>query len=165
VDIADNEVRRAGLPPSNGDSSPWFAVWILIAFGNVAIRGNILESFGGAPTVFLGFALSCVFTDNQCFLDNVKTLGGNLPDLVIWLGFSESSNAGAIIASNNFVHGSGGSPVAGPGPAMVLNPKILIPQNPKGSTVTVLGNITSGYILVGPNQIEEPWASLNVQNV
>jgi hypothetical protein len=156
VDIVDNEVRRAGVPSSSMDTSIWSAVFIWVTFGNVAIRGNILESFGVYPTVFVGFALSCVFTDNQCFLDNVT--GANLPLLVVWLGFSDKSNAGAIMASNNFVWTP--YPVLPPTtehpPVMILNPL------DKDKTLTVLGNIISGPISVSGADLGDPWNKLNV---
>lgn len=113
-------------------------------------------------------ALSCVFTDNQCFLDNelaspnvlVVQLGyGQLTDVLNW-------NAGAIMASNNFVQTSAllfdaatkafAVPVT---PVMILNPK------DKEKTLTVLGNISSGDIFVGAAKLGGPWAPLNVQNV
>jgi hypothetical protein len=161
VDIADNEVRRAGMAPPGGDpsNSGWSAVAVGVAVGNVAIRGNMLESFGSTPTVVLASALSCVFTDNQCFLDNVIQQGPTSPNvLAVLLGFNEKSNAGAIMASNNFVQ----TPVHPEGvypPAITLNP-------PTGTHPTVLGNITrGGSIFIGSNQLEDPWLSLNVRTL
>jgi hypothetical protein len=152
VDIADNEVRRAGVPPSNGEPSPWSAVWIFVAIGNVAIRGNILESFGAVPTAFLVFPFSCLFIDNQCFLDNPPAAAIGPP--VVSLG-NEHLPTGAIMASNNFVRGPTSSP------AMALNPK------DKDKALTVLGNITmqKGDIFVGGTPLDAPWKLLNVPNV
>jgi hypothetical protein len=154
VDIVDNEVRRASVPPFNGDSSSWWAIFIWSVAGNVAIRGNILESFGTQPTVLVVVAISCVFTDNQCFLDNQA--GTVLPIPVVRLGLSEWSRAGAIIASNNFVQ----VPLMGHDPPTM----VLIPKDSK-KTLTVVGNITSNYIGVGSGGavLDAPWASLNVQ--
>lgn len=166
VDIADNEVRRAGIAPPAGDpsNSGWSAVAVGVAVGNVAIRGNMLESFGSTPTVVLASALSCVFTDNQCFLDNVIQPGPTSPNaLAVLLGFNEKSNAGAIMASNNFVK----APVPFDPVANVKKPQTVMILNPKDkkNTLTVQGNITSGNIFVGTAPLEGPWAPLNVQNV
>jgi hypothetical protein len=148
VDIVDNEVRRASVAPFNGDSSAWWAIFIWSVSSSVAVRGNILESFG-AQTAFLGFAPSCVFTDNQCFLDN--PFPSNLPTIVVQLGLSSWSRAGAIIASNNFVHI----------PAIPGHAALVMLLNSR--TFTVVGNITSGEISAnGPLDPNGPWAPLNI---
>jgi len=60
------------------------------------------------------------------------------------------AQAGAIIASDNYLEGSQGVP------AMRLQ---LLPEN---GPFTVLGNITSGEIFINSGALPPPWASLNV---
>jgi hypothetical protein len=158
LDIIDNEVRRATVPPAKPITSEWSALVLFGVLGATNIRGNVLESFGSTPTVLLGLAPSCIFTDNQCFLDNV--ISANLPMVGVQLGLDAKVNAGAIMASNNFVQTSPGAGIARePRPVMVLNPE------DKDKTLTVLGNITSGDILVGTTVLTGPWVPLNVQNI
>lgn len=169
VDISDNEVRRAKDPPSSKDTSQFWAVLIGAVVGDLAIRGNILESFGSEPTVSVVSVVgsvgsvvasgpSCVFTDNQCFLENVVSISGTLSTVVVRLGYDDNSNAGAIMASNNFVFT--------PLPPSVLVPTVMI-LNPKDKvkTLTVLGNIISGGISVSGFPLAPPWDKLNAWNV
>ena len=160
VDIVDNEVRRASILPANStDTSQWITLLIGVVVGDVNVRGNLLESFGSIPTVALLFARSCIFSNNQCFLDNPAS--AQLPRLVVLLGASPKLTAGAIIASGNFVQvpmlpnlGAGSPPV------MNLNPANV------SKSLTVLGNITSGRIEVGGSPLAAvPWGPLNVINI
>jgi hypothetical protein len=151
VDLVDNEVRRATIPPPNSaDPSPWSALLLGDVVGDVNVRGNLLESFGGAPTAQLLFARSCIFSDNQCLLDN--SAAAALPRLVVEL------SAQAIIASGNFVQ----TPVVASGaPPTVMSLKPLdVTKN-----LTVLGNITSGLIQAGTSTLAAPWLPLNAINV
>jgi hypothetical protein len=157
ADVVDNEVRRASIPPLNGDASFWCALANLIVTGDANIRGNLLESFGRSPTVLMGVSRSSLFCDNQCFLDNPINSPPSM--LVVQLGFKQL-NAGAVIASNNFVQGPSLPNVAGGvQAAMNINPAV------PAKTLTVLGNITSGNIMVGTALLGNPWAPLNVINI
>jgi hypothetical protein len=157
AEIVENEARRASIPPFNGDASLCAALLLEFVVGDASIRGNLFESFGSVPTVAVGIARSCIFTDNRCFLDNPGT--SPLPVLVVKIGITNRVNAGAIVASNNFVQ----SPVAisniGARPVMNLHP-----ADP-AKTLTVLGNITSGDITVGTTVLAAPWAPLNARNL
>jgi hypothetical protein len=155
ADVIDNEVRRAVTPPLNGDASPWGALLIVNVAGDANIRGNLLESFGTGPTTLVVLAKTCLFSDNQCYLDNPNTAA--LPVLAVRIGESETITAGMIIASNNFVQ----TPIPQTGgivPVMNLNP-----ANPK--KISVLGNIVSGEITVGASVLAAPWAPLNVNSI
>jgi hypothetical protein len=156
ADISGNEGRRASAPPLNGDASFWGALLLLIVAGDANVRGNQFESFGSSPAVLVGLARSCVFCDNQCFLDNPV---GNLPLLVVKIGDSVKLNGGAIIASNNYVQTQPIGAAGGFETVMNLNP---LDQT---KTLTVLGNITSGLITVGTTVLGTPWAPLNAVNV
>jgi hypothetical protein len=158
VDVVDNEVRRASIPPLNGDPSVWFALLIGTVFGDASIRGNLLESFGSTPAALIGTARTCIFSDNQCFLDNPIT--APLKVLVVQLGYDEQSNAGAIIASNNFVQAPVQNNTGSQQQVMNLN------SASAGKKLTVLGNITiGGDITVGAAALGPPWAPLNAINV
>src|SRR5262249_39364435 len=135
--------------------SVWAALSINLLFGDANIRGNQFESFGSVPTVLVDTVTqSCLFCENQCFLENPNTAA--LEGLVVRLGLSDRVNAGAIIASNNFVRGPAQFLTHNPGPVMNLNPKDA------KKTLTVLGNITSGGIAVGSSLLASPWDQLNV---
>lgn len=153
VDIVDNEVRRASIPPSKGDSSQWYALGIGVVFGDANIRGNRFESFGSTQTVLVLIATrSCLFSDNQCFLDNVPN--SPLPTIAVQLGFDKRDiSAGAIIASGNYVQAPGRKQIDS---VMSLHPR-------SATTLTVLGNITSGGgITVGGSALGTPWNQMNV---
>jgi hypothetical protein len=75
ADVVNNEVRRAFELPDERDASPWSALTIFRVFGNANIRGNLFKSFGASSTVFVLGSLSCLFCDNQCFLDTRMTGG------------------------------------------------------------------------------------------
>ena len=128
----------------------------------VNVRGNLVESFGSLPTAMLLIARSCIFSDNQCFLDNSGL--APLPRLAVSLGVNPKVPAGSIIASGNFVQvpvpvtQTGGSVTV-----MSLNPASV------AKNLTVLGNITSGLIVVDGTPLGAlttlPWAPLNVINI
>ncbi|MBZ5621698.1 MAG: right-handed parallel beta-helix repeat-containing protein [Acidobacteriia bacterium] len=155
LDIIDNEVRRASIPPLNSDPSAWSALLIDLVFGDANIRGNLLESFGSSPTAFVIIVIrSCLFCDNQCFLDNTVLSPANL---VVQLGLPARLGSGAMIVSSNFVQGPARSKIGGSGPVMSLNPA------EPAKTITVLGNIASGGgITVGGAALATPWDTLNL---
>jgi hypothetical protein len=159
VDISDNEVRRASVTPSNSaDASPSGALLVGLVGGDVNIRGNLLESFGSLSTVVLLLARSCIFANNQCFLDNAAA--SNLTKLAVLLGANPTAAAGAIAASSNFVQ----VPIP---PNASGAPPVVVSLNPGNATnaLTVLGNITSGRIQVDGAPLAAPWLPLNVINL
>ncbi|HKD84303.1 MAG TPA: DUF6519 domain-containing protein [Terriglobales bacterium] len=153
LDVSDNDVRRATIPPAQPDQS----IWLALAAAGVAVnvQGNLLESFGGTPqaaaTVIISAQQGCTFSNNQCFLDDPS--GGNSPVLVT------SITAQAIIASGNLVKGptlfTSGAPAP---PSLALN----VPAT-KILPMTAVGNITSNGIFVNNSPLAAPWAPLNVQ--
>jgi len=153
ADMVDNEVRRASIPPANStDPSPWSALLMGYVIGDVNVRGNQLESFGGISTAMLLFARSCVFSDNQCFLDN--SAAAPLTRLVVELF------AGNIIVSGNFVQVPVSNVLGGAPPVVVdLKPADV------NKNMTVLGNITSGLIHAGAGLLTLPWQPLNAINI
>jgi hypothetical protein len=121
---------------------------------DVNIHDNLLESFGSLPTVELLLARSCLFSCNQCFLDNAAS--SPVTKIAVLLGANPKTAAGAIVASSNFVRvplaaGTGATPFV-----MSLNPGNV------QTSVTVLGNITSGRIEIDGVPLAAPWAPLNV---
>lgn len=155
VDIVDNEVRRASIPPANStDTWQCSALFIGIVLGQANVCGNLLESFGSLPTAMLFSAPSCIFSNNQCFLDNSGS--APLPRLVVLLGMNAQLPVDAIIASGNFVQGPPGPPLGGPPTFMSLNPTSV------AHSLTVLGNITPGGVIeAGGSLLAAPWDKLN----
>jgi hypothetical protein len=148
VDVIDNEVRRALPPPANVGSSLWSALSQLSGTGDLSIRGNLLESFGPGATVFVAIAGSCVFSDNQCQLDNPQ--GSPLPPFVVQLSCQ------TIAASANRVRG---------GTSGHASASVSLNTGAPGTLngITVLGNITSAGILANGSPITgSPWGSLNI---
>jgi hypothetical protein len=160
LDIVDNEIRRASLPSLNGDASQWSALLIGLVLGFINVRGNMLESFGSEATVLLALAGSCIFTENQVFLDN--PVAPTSTTLAVQLGarIRDTSLVGAIVASNNLVQ----TPIV---PAVAKTSQIVMILNPASidKTVTVLGNITTGDIQVNGSLLAAPWLPLNAQNI
>jgi len=152
LDVVDNDVRRSLTAPTQPDQSLWYA---LLAFGdNISAQGNLFESYGGnlqqPGTVSIEAALSCTFSNNQCFLDNPS--GNDSPALVV-----EVAAAGSIIALGNLVKGPTAQ-VAG----VVLYSMILNVPGSKTAPVTVIGNITSMGISVLPSGMPAAMAPLNI---
>jgi hypothetical protein len=150
VDVADNEVRRALPPPSNVGTALWSAVALFGGSGELSIRGNLLESFGPGPTVTVAIVGSCVFSGNQCRLDNPDGIAGPL--------FAVQISGQVVIASANHVQSPG--KIAGNGASLFLKTTAGALKD-----VTVLGNVTSSGILVnttnlGPGTL--PWGPLNI---
>ena len=154
LEVVNNEVRRAVTPPASGDASPFGALLVAYAV-DANIRGNVLESFGNLPAVLVAGARSCVFSDNQCFLDNPAA--AKLATVVVELGSNETLTAGAIIASGNYVQ------TLATFPGALTTVMALNPANPR--TATVLGNIANGNITVSGAPLAAPWAPLNAIGV
>jgi len=153
LDIVDNEVRRASIPPAQPDQSYWLAV--LAAGETVSVQGNLLESFGGdgkgPGVVDVIAANNCLFSNNQCLLDDPA---GSQQILV-------AAVAGqSVIAMGNLAQGPRGfSDTGAPLPSLALT----VTGNPKLPPVTVVGNITGSGITVNGNTLAAPWAPLNVE--
>jgi hypothetical protein len=151
LDINDNNVRRATVPPSKPDKSTWLA---LEAKGDViSVEDNLFESFGGSvPTVpgTVGIVAlqTCTFSNNQCFLDDPNASGLNLVVEV---------EAPSIIALGNRVKG----PVSPAGLNLGQVSMLLLVPGDK-PPVTVIGNITSAGIKVQPAGIPPAMVPLNI---
>lgn len=153
LDVADNEIQRASVLPTQIDQSYWLA--LLVAGENISVQGNLLESFGGngtAPGTVDVIALqSCVFSNNQCLLDD---LAGSAQNLVA------AVTGSSVIAMGNLAQGPRGfSDTGAPLPSLALT----VTGNPKLPPVTVVGNITGSGITVNGNTLQAPWAPLNVE--
>lgn len=154
LDITDNLVRRATIPPAQLDQNPWLA---LFGIGmTVNVQGNLLESFGNnTPGAVQLFTQQCVFSNNQCFLDDPSGAGN--PVLAINLIAAQS-----IIAMGNRVQGPtsppGGLTPASAPPSMALSVPVVV----NSPAATVIGNITSAGITVNNVGVPAPMAPLNV---
>ena len=159
--VNDNEVRRASVPQMNGDTSQWAALLIGVVLGDITIRGNLLEAFGSMAAVTVLISRSCIFANNQVFLDNPVAPSSSTLAVELGVQINNQSYGGAIIASNNFVQTP--VPLEQTGffsQVMTLNPK------DKDKTLTVLGNITSGAIYVNGAPLDPKLGPpLNVVNV
>ena len=115
----------------------------------VSARGNLLESYSSRVSLakLTGNGAS-IFTDNRCLLTNAGGEASQVPEVVF-------ITAGAIIASNNYVAG----------PIRVAGMRLFLPGTPAIDLIplTVLGNITSGAILVNNQPLHAPWKPLNVE--
>ena len=102
-----------------------------------SVRGNVVAARGGAHAVAVMTSPTCEFSGNQC-THTASGSTGTQPDVLL--------AAPAVIAANNRI--------AGPkGPSLAL-------QTQEGH-FTVLGNVTSGEILVQNAALAAPWAALN----
>jgi hypothetical protein len=106
----------------------------------VAVRGNLLETFGRSPAVRIVVQGACVFGDNRCLQTNAPSSTAGLPVGQV--------AAGAIVASANYLQG--------PREGVALQ---LVTAN---GPFTVIGNISSGPITVNGAALPAPWAPLNV---
>jgi len=152
TDVAGNEVRRTTILPAQPDTTPWVAMELL--GDNVNVRGNLFESFGGdlqtpIPTATVVTLESCIFGENQCFLDSAP---GTSQVLVVGLESLQS-----IIASSNLVRGPSSTATGGFQPSMAL----IVPGTDR-PPVTVVGNITTQGISVNNTPLSTPWAPLNL---
>lgn len=155
VDIADNEIRRAVVPPADGDTSDWAALTLAACINDVSVRGNLLESFGVGFTALIGSPkvqnlnpTSCIFSENQCYLDNPS---GTASRPVVQIA------AQSIIAGNNYAKGPGErGTIDLDGPFNTAN-------NTLAGPITVVGNLTSGTITInGAVLPTNPFGPLNV---
>jgi hypothetical protein len=155
VDIADNEIRRAIVPPANGDASDWNSLVLEACINDVSVRGNLLESFGvglaaliGSPKVQKLNPASCIFTENQCFLDNPS---GAASRPVVQIA------ALSIIAGNNYAKGPGERGT------IDLDGPFNTASNTLTGPITVVGNLTSGRITINGGALPaNPFGPLNV---
>jgi hypothetical protein len=155
VDIHDNEVRRALPPPASFGNSKWNALALLASVGELSIHGNLFESFGTAPTVTTTVTGPCVFSDNQCRLDNPDTFTAS-PQFAVQI------SGQVIIASANYVLRP--KKVADNGGAIALVTAAAPPTDPLHN-ITVLGNATSASIFANGTRITNatvPWGPLNI---
>ncbi len=178
LDIAGNNVRRNIVLPATPGTSSWFAVRIgslaagsfvavsanlaFIAVGTsvytfigtqlttaprekeiAGVEANLLEGYGGSPTVSVIANGAFTFSTNRCLLTAVATQG-NIAQSVAQM------RAAAIIASANYLEGP---------PKL---PALVLQLAPEKGPFTVLGNISSGAILVNGSVLAVPWAPLNV---
>ena len=170
VDVTDNTVRRNQTPPNIPGASHWSALRIqrpspdfTITHGNMKFieaanglflflgtrllflprgremagaHGNLLEAYGEAPCVSVTILGAFGFANNRCFL---STRGQPVAAV----------RAGALAANANYLQG----------PANV--PAFTV-QLPDRGPFTMLGNMTSGSILINGAALTSPWAPLNV---
>jgi hypothetical protein len=157
LDITDNEIRRALVPPTTGDTSDWTALVLDACVNDVSIRGNLLESFGvglaaqvGSPKLPTLSPATCIFSENHCFLDNLPGLGvGSRPVVQI--------TAQAIIAANNYAKGPSERGT------IDLNGPFNTANNTLTGPITVVGNLTTGAITVNGSSLPaNPFGPLNV---
>jgi hypothetical protein len=178
-DITDNVVRRNAVLPANPGTSRWFAVHIgaLASNGFVAVstnlsffavgelvyvfagdklttlprgkeiaglQGNLLEGYGAASVVSVIASGALTLSTNRCLLSTAAATGANFSQPVA------QAQAGAVIASANYLEG----------PAKLTAMVLKLPQN---GPFTVLGNISSGNILVNGNPLAgTTWGPFNV---
>lgn len=179
LDLTNNTVRRNAVLPASSGASRWFAVRIqsltlknflaisadlsFVAVDNVVyqfigdrlltlprgkeivgLQGNLLESYGAAPTVRVIAAGALTFSTNRCLLAAATSDGEsfNIP--------VAEAEAGAALVNANYLEGTAKAT------AMVVK---LLPEN---GPFTVLGNVSSGNILVNGSALAAPWAPLNV---
>ncbi|MFB3921958.1 MAG: DUF6519 domain-containing protein [Terriglobia bacterium] len=174
LDVASNTIRRNPVvpPTPTAPGGQWFGIRIrapqlqspVITLGNflvavaadqvftfagnnlaaqarrrecVNIHENSLDVYGEVPAVQVGAAGTLTFSNNQC-----RHLSQKQPVVNV--------EAGILILSVNRLRGSG-------------DDDAVIARVPKDS-FTVLGNITTGRILVGdpPSGLGGPWAPLNI---
>jgi hypothetical protein len=154
LDVSDNEVR---LPGAGGRVSRALALVIGPGMGEkerefpdirgerdtelAGIHGNLLEAAGRLMSAFVNTEGSCTFADNRCL-----ALGeGDEPVVTIF------ARKGSVIADANHAVRDGEAV------AMIIEPAV----GRKGPLATVLGNITSGPIVLGGAPLQPPWEDLN----
>ena len=178
LDITENTVRRALAPPASPGTSRWLAVnvgalpstGVVVVSPNLAfvaakdsivvvvvdkllslprgkelvgLHGNLLEAYGTAPVVNVAAGGAFTFSTNRCLL-TAGVAAGTVGQPVA------QAQVGAALASSNYLEG----------PA---NASALLLQLPDTGPFTVLGNISSGQILVnGASLAATPWGPLNV---
>jgi hypothetical protein len=154
IDVTDNEVRRAQVLPPNVGTALWSALSMLSGAGDLSVRGNLLESFGTGTTVFVAVAGSCIFSENQCQLDNPQ--GMTLPAFAAQVaGQNIAASANRVLGGHRNTPGTAGS--------LSLNTGSAAPNFLKG--ITVVGNITTAGIATNGADLTSatvPWGPLNI---
>jgi len=107
---------------------------LLLGLSSVIVEGNVLRARGATPAVHMITGLDIKFSDNRC------TLNGNNTAVVL--------NCKVAVISSNIVRNLGRNSVE-------------VPSSDVQSTV--IGNVTSGEILVRGQPLPAPWAPLNVR--
>ncbi len=108
----------------------------------LAVRGNLLEASGSVSTADIRSQGAVVFSENRCLLAPAPNTSNAIVDI----------DATAAIASGNYVE----RPKQDGGPPAF---DIDIGNGP----FTVLGNISTGAVLLNGAALGAPWAALNVQ--
>jgi hypothetical protein len=179
LDITNNTVRRNEVLPASPGTSRWLAVSIqslaakgplvvsanlsfvaadnlIYAFiGNqvltlprgkeiVGLQSNLFESYGAAPTVRVVATGAFAFSTNRCLL--TAAASGNETFII---PVTEAA-VGAALVNSNYLEG------AAKATAMIVQ---LLPAN---GPFTVLGNVSSGSIVVNGTALAAPWAQMNV---
>jgi Family of unknown function (DUF6519)/Right handed beta helix region len=103
---------------------------------SLAVRGNVVETYGEVPAVLLETAAACLFNDNRCSLIGPK----GVPTARV--------AAGAAIAASNYLQGTG-----------AVGLELLVAS---GNPFTVLGNLSAEGISVNGTPLAAPWAQLNM---
>ena len=179
LDVTNNTVRRNLVLPANPGTSRWYAVRIgavsangfvavsanlsFMAAGNlvyvfvgnrlmalprgkeiVGLQGNLLEGYGGAPVVSVLTGGVFTFSANRCLLGAGSAGGANFTQPVA------QAQAGAVVASANYLEG----------PVKLTAMVLTLPES---GPFTVLGNISSGNILVNGNPLAgTTWGPFNI---
>ncbi len=172
IEVTNNSIRRSDTVPANTFSTgPWralrvgqdakpfsFRTVVVARVGtteallvpshgylrsilgeNVGVRGNGLALYGDAPAVGISVAGKCLFSDNQANLLAPE----NIPVLVL-------QASAAVLNANHFER---------PGPPDMEVARLHVTT---ADSFTVLGNITTGRILVNDEELKDPWKPLNV---
>jgi hypothetical protein len=101
----------------------------------VAVRGNMLESYGRTPAVQVEAGGTVTLGDNRCVMQADAAC--------------IAAVCGAAILHSNYLEGRPDLPAA----------RLYLPQD---APVTALGNIGSGPVVVNGTPIGAPWSALNV---
>jgi hypothetical protein len=170
ADLCDNSVRRSPSPPEEPGRSEWFGLLVgepmtkstgtlffalaklliysfsfttgvvrkrpLRGRASLGVRGNMVDAYGAAPAAEITTDGSCIFSDNRCIL----TAEERVPAARV--------TAGATIAGGNYLERPGELPA--------------FEVNSSSGPFTVLGNVTTGPILVDSSVLGAPWNQLNV---
>jgi hypothetical protein len=173
LDVLDNDVNRNRDFASQGanDGTIWFSLIIQESITNmstgpsqtvansdtqfrvidgmilpvprgpetIGVRGNLLDGYGVGTPIFVQSKGACLFGDNRCNFVPMTDFRPPIADIT----------CEAIIANANFFQTS-------------RNEKTVL-LNPGNGPITVLGNISSGPILINNATMHgTPWATLNI---
>ncbi len=106
--------------------------------GSVGVRGNVADAFGRSPAITVFTAGAMVIGENRVTLD----APGDSVSAVALLGSS------AVVSANHVSQPRG-------------QRSIQLALNPQGAPFTMLGNVTSGPIVVDGAGLGAPWDALN----